>query len=173
MKVNSTNEICNECKILAMNEYFSDYEDDDDVLFEKIVACDGKDDTIIEIFESHDVLVWEPFENYSASFIGNHIVNLASQAQGMVDRINAEKNDRSEFMAFFRSEKYDLDLSEEYKVEIFLGALQGSSDIDSETIKELLASYDVSVEEFLEMLGAELKADTGLDENSAYAAPKE
>lgn len=61
---------------------------------------------------------------------------------------------REEFMGFYRSEAYDLDLSPDDKMEIFVGALQGSADINKDTIVSLLSEYDVSLETFLkEMTG--------------------
>jgi hypothetical protein len=59
---------------------------------------------------------------------------------------------REDFMTFYRSEAYDNELSTEDKMEIFVGALQGSADINKDTILSLLSHYDVSLEEFLQKM---------------------
>lgn len=50
---------------------------------------------------------------------------------------------RGEFMEYFRSEKFDVELSPDDKEEVFLRSLQGSDDITVELLNKLLSDYGV------------------------------
>jgi hypothetical protein len=54
-------------------------------------------------------------------------------------------NTRDEFMAFFRSDKFDDLLSVEDKLEVFRQAIPGSSDITKELLVATTSDYDVNL----------------------------
>ncbi len=54
-----------------------------------------------------------------------------------------ENINREDFMVFFRDEEKLNTLSSDDRIEIFLQILQGSSDITTELLNELIADYNV------------------------------
>lgn len=58
--------------------------------------------------------------------------------------------DRVDFMAYFRSPKFDEQLTNDDRIEVFLQALPGDSDLTPELLENLCQEYGTSLEEVLE-----------------------
>lgn len=73
--------------------------------------------------------------------------------QDLIKYLNESKSltDRDQFMDFFRNNDRWNTLSPDDKVEVFMGALHGSSDITADLLDDLLSTYNVSGIEVIEL----------------------
>ncbi len=63
---------------------------------------------------------------------------------------------REQFLEYFRSDKFQEEMSADDCLEIFMGSLKGSSDITKENIKELASTYNVDIEKVMKKDSTEL-----------------
>ena len=68
-------------KIFALNQCLSSYSDkvDPEILFDWI--RDTEDEALVNLFDDYDVVVWQPFEDWTLSDIVELIVDMATRAE--------------------------------------------------------------------------------------------